>query len=126
MAQGLEYLVAAQEIFERDPVAAINQLAEQYGLKAAQQATSAMPALVDEWSATKAGGVDQATRRAMAEVIMTDPKLAASDMPVLQVLNAAYSEVRRRAAVRAKREPHKRLEDRVDDAAYEIYSRPRQ
>ena len=81
-------------------------LADGYGvdLGGAQQG-SVMPALVEEFAATKAGGLSPAVRRAMAEVIQNDHRLFSGNLPSWQVLQTAFSEVKRRQAVRAKREP---------------------
>ena len=124
MAEGIEYLMAAQELLERDPQAGINMLAQSYGVAPQGDASAqVMPALVEEFAATKSGGLSPAVRRAMAEVIYSDHRLFSGNLPAWQVLQTAFSEVKRRQAVRAKREPHKKLEDAVDQAAAGIYRR---
>lgn len=122
MAQGLEYLMAAQEALERDPQAAINQLAQSYGVipQAADPQAQVMSGIVEEWASTKRD-LTPAIRQEMAQLIQSDPRFA--DGPALNALNAAYSEVKRRAGMRAKRDPGKKLEDAVDQAASEVYRR---
>jgi hypothetical protein len=125
VAEGIEHLAAAQEWYNRDPQGFVNQLAANAGLvpqaqAAAPQEAQVMNGLVEAWAETKKD-LSPAIRQEMAQLIQSDPRFA--DGPALNALDAAYSEVKRRAAVRAKRDPGRKLEDAVDHAARKVYGR---
>ena len=127
MAQGLEYLMAAQELLERDPQRGIDLLAQAYGVAPGAAPTNGDQAryqhAIEDFAADK-GAEFEDLRQAMATVAMEEG-FAVEGVPLRRQLETAFREAKRRMAQHAKRDPSKRLEDRVDETARGIYERHR-
>lgn len=117
-AQGVEYLLAAQAMFERNPEAAIRELARANGVNLGGS-EQAMVSLVDAWAQTKAGGVTPEIEQAMLD-IMQEPRFAGEGNP-LNRLNAAYSEAKRRMGQRSRRSSDEKMHATLKATADEIY-----
>ena len=78
--------------------------------------------LVENWAATKPDLTSELQGEMAA--ILQEPKTLAEPNKLTR-LEMSYREAKRRAGLRARRDPGRKLEDAVDTAAAKIYGRRR-